>query len=84
MAPDGYIKGEDGYYYKLHKEGRNWNDAQCSCKGDGGNLAIIPNQQTRDVVENLMEHGWIGVTDQWEEGLWQTPTRRSIPYSFWK
>ena len=27
---------------------------------------------------------WIGATDQWEEGRWQTPARVDIPISFWQ
>ena len=30
-----------------------------------------------------MKDGWIGVTDQWGEGRWQTPLKASIPYSSW-
>merc|ERR1711915_1019391 len=81
--PGGYKRGSDGYYYKFHGERKNWNDAQNACKGEGGNLAIIFNQQTRDVVRGFMSDGWIGVTDQWQEGKWQTPTRGNAPYSSW-
>ena len=81
--PGGYRKGSDGYYYKFHGERKNWNDAQNACKGEGGNLAIIFNQITRDVVRGFMADGWIGVSDQWQEGRWQTPTRGNIPYTSW-
>merc|ERR1739838_123875 len=81
--PDGYKKGGDGYYYKYHTDQKNWNDAQRTCKSEGGNLAIIWNQKTRDVVNGFMKNGWIGVTDQWSEGRWQTPVKGNIPYSSW-
>ena len=81
--PDGYKKGGDGYYYKYHSDRKNWNDAQRTCKSEGGNLAIIWNQKTRDVVHGFMKDGWIGVSDQWQEGRWQTPVKGNIPYSSW-
>merc|ERR1739838_1049389 len=30
-----------------------------------------------------MKDGWIGVSDQWQEGRWQTPVKGNIPYSSW-
>ena len=82
--PPGYKRGNDGLYYKFNKEGKNWNDAQKTCKSEGGNLAIIFNEQTRNTVRDFMPAGWIGVTDQWNEGIWQTPVKGNIPYSSWK
>ena len=81
--PGGYKKGDDGYHYKFHKEPKSWNDAQKACNEEGGNLATIFNQQTRDVVTGFMSKGWIGVTDQWQEGKWQTPIKGNIPYTSW-
>ena len=84
VIPSGYQKGDDGHYYKYHGEKTStWNDAQNTCRGEGGNLAIIFNQQTRDVVRGFMAEGWIGLTDQWEEGKWQTPTQENAPYTSW-
>ena len=45
-----YIKGKDGLLYKAFEEEKTWREAQIICQGDGGNLAIIRNEQTRDVV----------------------------------
>ena len=30
-----------------------------------------------------MSEGWIGVSDQWNEGTWQTSTRKTLPYTSW-
>ena len=81
--PSGYKNGGDGYYYKYHSQGKAWNDSQNTCKSEGGNLAIIWNQRTRDIVRGFMTSGWIGLTDQWQEGRWQTPTRGNAPYTSW-
>ena len=80
----GYEIGDDGYFYKYHGDKKNWNDAQSVCKNEGGNLAIIFDQNTRDVVRRFMtEGGWIGSSDQWQEGHFETPLRIAIPYSSW-
>ena len=81
--PLGYRRGSDGYYYRFHSQKMNWNDAQNTCKREGGNLAIIWNEQTRDVVRGFMTEGWIGVSDQSQEGKWLTPLNTPIPYSSW-
>ena len=30
-----------------------------------------------------MNNGWIGLTDQWQEGTWQTPVKGKVPYTNW-
>ena len=83
-CPGGYKQGADGYCYKFHPEKINWQEAQSVCKQDGGNLAIIFDQKTRDVVRGFMSFGWIGHTDQWQEGKWQTPSKGDAPYTSWR
>jgi len=79
--PLGYKKGGDGNYYKYYKERRTWIQAHDFCHSVGGNLAIIYNQKTRDVVRQFMGYGWIGVT--FYKGRWQTSTLDNLPYSSW-
>ena len=82
-TPIGYSKGEDGYFYKVHNIPKPWNQAQEICSKDGGNLAIISSTVTRDVIRSLVTVGWIGLTDQWQEGRWQTPTKEDSSFSWW-
>jgi len=82
-TPSGYTKGDDGFFYKAFEVERSWHDAQRICRGDGGNLAIIWDEQTRDVVRRFMTEGWIGLTDKWEERKWVTPDWKTIRYSNW-
>ena len=74
--PSGYLEGDDGLLYKYFNEKETWNDAQQKCASDGGNLA----QKT---VMRLMEYGWIGLSDQWQEGKWETPERKVLTYNQW-
>ena len=30
-----------------------------------------------------MSEGWIGITDVWNEGTWQTSTEKNLPYTSW-
>ena len=53
------------------------------CKREGGNLAIIFNDVTRDAVRNFMKDGWIGVTDQNKEGKWVDPLGGDVRYTSW-
>ena len=77
------MEGKDGFLYKAFAEEKTWNEAQETCQRDGGNLAIIWNEQTRDVVRGFMGEGWIGLTDQWQEGKWQTPDKNDTAYTNW-
>ena len=81
--PRPYVRRNDGYYYKLHRNRKNWQAAQEQCKFEGGNLATIWNPKTRAIVRSMMRIGWIGATDKWHEGTWKTPTGRIIQYSSW-
>ena len=81
-VPVGYKEGKDGNYYKFYGQRRNWFDAQNICKQDGGQLAIIMDQRTRDVVHSFMEHGWIGLIDKQQKGTWETPTGAITLYRF--
>ena len=81
--PAGCASGGDGCFYRFHGEQKNWTEAQNICKEDGGNLPIIFNETTRDALRGFMDDGWIGATDQWEEGTRQTPAGESIPYKSW-
>ena len=61
----------------------SWNDAKNVCADEGGHLAIIWNRHTRNVVRELMKEGWIGLTDQENEGEWKTSLGGKIPYKNW-
>ena len=34
-------------------------------------------------MKGFMSQGWIGVSDQWNEGTWQTATQENLPYTSW-
>ena len=60
-----------------------WRVAQDICAGEAGNLAIIWNEQTQNVVDEFGAPFWIGASDQWTEGEWQTPEKKELPYFKW-
>ena len=84
--PKGYEIGDDGYYYKLYAKKKNWADAQDVCKKDGANLPIIWDKKTNNVVRSKSGGDfdvWIGASDQWKEGTWETPLRNPITFKQW-
>ena len=84
VIPSGYRRGEDGHYYKVPGEEKNWDDAQRTCSSDGANLPIISDDLTRGVVLRLMPAGgWIGAFDQRQEGVWKTPNMDNLLYAKW-
>jgi len=82
--PVGFARGIDGYYYKFHSERRSWMQAQSTCRAEGGVLAVAWSRLARDAIRAFMPGGgWIGASDQWQEGRWETPLRTTIPFTAW-
>ncbi|XP_069671381.1 hemolymph lipopolysaccharide-binding protein-like [Periplaneta americana] len=73
-------------YYKLHTEGKNWNDARRICKeeGEGVHLAIINSEREAGELKAILakhpkmfsdwknEYAFIGLSDMRSEGEWTT------------
>ena len=96
-----YVEGTDGFSYKFHKNERTWQDAEEICLIDGGSLAIVWDEVTNSIVRDIVNKGnqfqfpnkaWIGLTDQWSEGVWQTAAAAAytpwypiipLPYENW-
>ena len=55
LIPSGYTKGNDGFFYKVYSEKKSWNDAERRCASEGGHLAIIYSDETRNAVKGLMK-----------------------------
>merc|ERR1712142_751870 len=88
---DGFKLKGDGFYYKYFKAAKNYNAAQADCRKYNGNLAIIWNDVTSKIVRSIMAHGWIGGSDQKNEGKWITPDtpwdprrgNKNLPWKNW-
>ena len=78
--------GKEGHSYLYHPEPKNWYEAKATCEAEGGKLAVPQNKESNQDVSNFMPgRGWIGVTDQFTEGLWQTPYNdKNLSYANWK
>merc|ERR1712117_531845 len=75
-CPDGWeVKPEFGKCYYYIDEGMTWSEANNMCKAfdlDGvATLTAVRSQAENDYVFSLMGGGWIGGTDQDEEGVWR-------------
>ena len=83
MIPDDYKVGTDGHHYKYHNESRGWTQAEEICEGEGGNLATIFDEGTRDAVREFMVQGWIGATNYWDGQIWKTVAGENLGYTSW-
>ncbi|XP_010711967.1 secretory phospholipase A2 receptor-like isoform X1 [Meleagris gallopavo] len=74
--------------YRLHKEGKSWNDALISCQSDSSGLISISSMADAELLHNLLQREnitetWIGlyssnvsVVFEWSDG---TP----VKFSYW-
>ena len=75
----------DGYTYRIYYDKKSWDHAQEICQHWGGHLAVILDKKMRDYVHSIMpETAWIGLTDRWAEGEWQTWDRKKVTYWYWR
>ena len=77
-----------GRCYKMVSSGRDWDGARAYCQGtSGGDLASIPDQETNEVVSNLLSGSgvyWLGGTDAASEGAWQWADGTPWGYTNWR
>ena len=68
--------------------GKDWNGARAYCQGtSGGDLASIPDQETNEVVSNLLSGSgvyWLGGTDAASEGAWQWADGTPWGFTNWR
>ena len=87
---EGWEKnGEHCYFWSTEK--KNWNDAEDFCQMEGGHLASVESEATRQYLEertNRIGLGdvWLGGNDLNQEGVWQwtdgTPWDQEV--EFWR
>ena len=83
----GWEKNGD-HCYLWNTDKKNWNDAEDFCQKEGGHLASVTSNATRDfVVEGMNRTGlpdaWIGGNDIDEEGVWKWTDCTPWEFTFW-
>ncbi|CAD6237740.1 GSCOCG00008327001-RA-CDS [Cotesia congregata] len=88
QKPEGY-KPWGNNLYKAYNVAKNWNNAQQTCQGDNGNLAIINSREEAQFVQQLVINarpitgstypgGWVGFRDSDGGANWQTLTGQNL------
>jgi len=62
----------NGKWYRVYIERVPWTRAKEKCKGLGGQLAVVPDEQTWDFLKSRSPAAlWLGGTDEETEGVWK-------------
>jgi hypothetical protein len=76
-----------GHWYKLYMEPMSWHEAKRFCEEQSGHLVTITSRQENDFVTRLArsarDAGWIGLTDEREEGKWEWVTGEQVVFTAW-
>merc|ERR1719234_1849830 len=78
--------GDHCYFWGTNK--KNWTDAEDFCQNEGGHLASVTSNGTKDfVLEGMNRKGlkttWIGGNDIEEEGVWKWTDCTQWGFTFW-
>jgi len=78
--------GDHCYFWGTNK--KNWTDAEDFCQEEGGHLASVTTNETKDfVLEGMNRRGlkttWIGGNDIEEEGVWKWTDCTQWGFTFW-
>ncbi len=60
-----------------------WSNARTACTNMGGYLVTVTSAAENNFIFNLWPSGWIGLTDEVNEGLWRWVTGETYSYSSW-
>jgi len=60
-----------------------WTDARAACANMGGYLVTITSAAENNFIFGIWPSGWIGLTDEVNEGVWRWVTGEAYSYSSW-
>lgn len=73
-----------GKWYAVVFEKMDWPRAKVKCEAKGGQLAVIPDQETWDFVKALTTSPvWLGATDEKNEGEWIWVDGSKVTFTAW-
>ena len=76
-----------GHRYEMYDYLMTWEEAKAFCEAKGGHLATISSAQENESAAKLLtsgETGWIGATDQDNEGTFSWVTGETVSYTNWE
>jgi hypothetical protein len=73
----------NGHSYYRSTGLMTWTNARTSCSNMGGHLVTVTTAGENTFIYNLWPSGWIGLTDEVTEGVWQWVTGEPYSYVSW-
>jgi hypothetical protein len=73
----------NGHSYYRSTGSAFWSTARANCQAMGGYLVTITSAGENNFVFNTWPSGWIGLTDEVNEGTWRWVTGETYSYSNW-
>ena len=73
----------NGHSYYRSTGSMTWTDAKQACINMGGHLVTSTSLAENNFLFSLWPNGWIGLTDEINEGVWQWVTGEPYSWSYW-
>ena len=73
----------NGHSYYRSTGSAYWTNARTNCSNMGGHLVTITSSGEQNFLFNLWPSGWIGLTDEVNEGTWRWVTGETYSYTNW-
>jgi hypothetical protein len=73
----------NGHSYYRSTGSMTWTDARQACVNMGGHLVTSTSLAENNFLFSLWPNGWIGLTDEINEGVWQWVTGEPYSWSYW-
>jgi hypothetical protein len=74
---------ENGHWYQPVDTPMSWPAARDYCLALGGHLVTVGSASENTFVHNLFANGWLGATDEIEQGVWRWVTGEPWDFSNW-
>jgi hypothetical protein len=73
----------NGHSYYRSTGNAFWLTAKANCEAMGGHLVTVTTSAENNFIYNLWPSGWIGLTDEVNEGVWRWVTGETYSYTSW-
>jgi hypothetical protein len=73
----------NGHSYYRSTSSMRWTDAKVACENMGGHLVTPTTPAENAFIYSVWPSGWIGLTDQVQEGVWKWVTGEPFTWANW-